>query len=62
MGSLDRGEKTNRRWLLYAHSPLEDRKKVEITIPDYGGVFIDVARAGVFHLINEQERNVTSIY
>jgi len=54
--ALVRGAKPNRRWLIYAHSPLKDRKKVQITIPDYGCVTIDVPRVGVFHLLSEQDR------
>jgi len=61
MRALVRGEKPNRRWLIYAHSPLEDRKKVEITIPDYGSIILDVPRAGVFYLLNEQGRKLTDI-
>ena len=59
--ALVRGEKPTRRWLIYAHSPLEDRKKVEITIPGYGQITIDITRAGVFYLLNEQERKFTRI-
>ena len=51
--ALVRGKKGARRWLLYAHSPLADRKGVRITIPDYKDVTVDIPRAGVFCLIEE---------
>lgn len=51
--ALVRGKKGSRRWLLYAHSPLADRKGVRITIPDYKDVTVNVPRAGVFCLIEE---------
>ncbi|MBN2312503.1 MAG: hypothetical protein JXM79_01150 [Sedimentisphaerales bacterium] len=47
------GEKGTRRWLVYAHSPLEDRSDVMITLPDYGKITIDVPRAGAFYLVEE---------
>jgi len=54
--ALARGEKGARRWLLYAHSPLKDRKGVQITIPDYGNVTVDVPRAGGFYVVEEKTR------
>jgi len=59
--ALVRGETGSRRWLLYTHSPLEDRGQVEITIPDYGEVTVDVPRAGAFYLVEERDRQVTRI-
>jgi len=43
----------NRRWLLYAHSPLQNRKNVVITIPGLGTVTVDVPRAGAFYWVDE---------
>jgi hypothetical protein len=60
--ALVRGEAATRRWLLYAHSPLEDRRQVQITIPDFGELTVDVPRAGTFYLIEERNRNVTRIH
>jgi len=51
--ALVRGKKGARRWLLYAHAPLADRKGVRITIPDCKDVTLDVPRAGIFCLIEE---------
>jgi len=47
-----------RRWLLYAHSPLEDRRNVKITLPEYGEVTVDVPRAGAFYVVDEQSKSV----
>lgn len=55
------GEKGARRWLVYAHSPLQDRKRVGITIPDYRQVQIDVPVAGAFYLVNEATGKVKEI-
>lgn len=52
------GEKPNRRWLLYAHSPLEDRAGVEITIPEFGSVTVRVPRAGAFFLVEETDGKI----
>jgi len=49
------GEQGQRRWLVYAHSPVEDRRDVEVTIPNYGKVKIDVPRGGAFYVVGEQE-------
>ncbi len=59
--ALVRGRPGARRWLVYAHSPLQDRRGVEITLPDYGKLTVDVSRAGVFSLVDEQRRSVTPV-
>ncbi len=51
--ALVRGESGKRRWLVYAHSPLEDRQDVTITVPGFGKITVNVSRAGAFYLINE---------
>lgn len=51
--ALVRGEKGNRQWLVYAHSPLANRQGVEISVPGFGQVTVDVSRAGTFYLIDE---------
>ena len=58
--ALARGESPARRWLLYAHSPLKDRKDVKITIPDYREVTVDVSDAGSFYLVDEKDKTVTA--
>ena len=51
--ALVQGDKPARRWLLYAHSPLADRKGVRISVPDWRKVSVDVPRRGAFYLIEE---------
>ncbi len=51
------GKKGDRRWLLYAHSPVEPRRGVEITIPEWGKVTVDVTPGGNFYLIREADRS-----
>lgn len=55
------GEKNNRRWLVYAHSPLQDRKNVEITIPEYGKITVDVPVAGAFYEVDEKTKQVQPV-
>jgi hypothetical protein len=55
------GDAATRSWLLYAHSPLKARRDVTITLPDYGEVTVDVPRAGVFYLVEAQNRQVTRV-
>ena len=52
--ALVQGEKPYRRWLVYAHSPLKNRKNVKITVPDYRELSVDVSVAGSFYLIDEK--------
>ncbi|MBW3597583.1 MAG: hypothetical protein KY475_09945 [Planctomycetes bacterium] len=59
--ALVQGEAPQRRWLLYAHSPLEDRREVQITIPGYRDVKVEVLRRGVFYLVDEQTGDVKRI-
>ncbi len=59
--ALVRKEKGKRQWLLYAHSPLENRKGVEITIPDWGKVTVNVPRTGAFYLVDEGGNHTTRV-
>jgi len=56
--ALVQGEKGSRRWLVYAHSPLEDRQKVTVTLPEFGTLTVDVPRAGAFFLVDERTKRV----
>jgi len=58
---VDKDLHGQRRWLVYAHAPIENRRDVLITIPDYGQIKIDVNVAGSFYLIEEQGRVVKLI-
>ena len=59
--ALVRGDEGSREWLVYAHSPLEDRRNVEITLPDYGPITLDVPRAGTFCVVEEQGKKVRRV-
>lgn len=51
--ALVNGEQPNRRWLVYAHSPLGRRSNVEVQIPSFRSVAISTTPEGVFYLIDE---------
>ena len=59
--ALVRGDKGAKRWLVYAHSPLVDRRDVTITMPDFGKITVDVPRAGAFYLVEETLKTVTPV-
>jgi hypothetical protein len=59
--ALVRGESGRRQWLVYAHSPLADRNGVEITLPEYGKLTVNVPRAGAFFLIDEGGKKVQPV-
>jgi hypothetical protein len=59
--ALVKGNKGKRRWLVYAHSPLKNRQNVKVNVPDFGKLNIDIPRAGVFYLIDEQTGKITPI-
>jgi hypothetical protein len=56
--ALKLGQPPARRWLVYAHSPLQDRQGVKIRVPEYREVTIDVPVGGAFYLIEEQPEAV----
>jgi hypothetical protein len=55
------GEKGNRRWLVYAESPLQDRQNVEIAIPDYGKITVNVSVGGSFYLVDEKSKKIQAV-
>jgi len=59
--ALVQGEQGDRQWLVYAHSPLEDRRGVTVALPEYGQVTIDVSRAGAFYVVEEPAKKVTPL-
>jgi hypothetical protein len=59
--ALVQGKAPARQWLVYAHAPLGDRKSVEVTIPEYKPVTVDVKLGGSFHLIDEAKGTVVAI-
>jgi hypothetical protein len=56
--ALVRGQLGSRRWLVYAHSPLDDRHGVQRTLPEFGTLTLNVPRAGVFSVVEEQSRSI----
>ncbi len=53
--ALVMGEAGARRWLVYAHSPLIDRRDVKIALPEFGEITIDVPRCGAFCVVDEKK-------
>lgn len=51
--ALRTGEEPNRRWLVYAHAPLGDEQGVQVEVPGYGSVTMDIARGGSYFVIDE---------
>ena len=56
------GTSPNREWLLYAHSPVQDRTDVNITLPGYGTVNTDVSREGTFVHVKENDNDLIAYY
>jgi len=54
-------EKPRREWLVYAHAPMGDKRGVQIAIPDYGPITVDVSLAGSFYLAKEADKSVTAV-
>jgi hypothetical protein len=59
--ALVRGEKPNRRWLIYAHSPRGDHQDVEVTIPDYDEIPITSTVGGNFYVVGEAEGTASQV-
>lgn len=59
--ALVQGQVGDRQWLIYAHAPLGDRKAVQLTIPDYGAVTVDVSVEGSFYRVDEKTMAVTPV-
>ena len=55
------GDPGHRHWLVYAHSPLSPRKNVEITIPEFDKITVDVAVSGSFFYVQELDRSVVAV-
>ncbi len=55
------GEPPRREWLLYAHAPVEARSDVEVDLPGFGKLTIDVARGGSYYHVVEATRGVQPV-
>lgn len=52
------GESPFRQWLVYAYAPLGAKSNVQITIPNYGDITVDIKLEGSFYLIDENTRSI----
>ena len=50
------GKTPNREWLLITQSPREDRKAVQVTVPGFGNIAVDVTRSGAFYHLHEGDK------
>ncbi len=55
------GESPEREWLIYAHSPLKERKDVEVSLPGYGPIRIDVRPVGNYYHVVEKDKGIKPI-
>lgn len=55
------GDKPKRQYLLYAHAPKGNRQGIEITVPGYRKVVVDVSQGGTFHRIDEANGSIDII-
>ncbi len=60
--ALTKGSDGNREWLVYTHSPRQNRENVRITIPYYKDIVAsNVNVGGNFYLIKENDDTITEI-
>lgn len=59
--ALRLGEAPHRSWLVYAHAPLRDYKNVQITIPEWQAIKVNVPREGAFYEVKEADGSVREI-
>jgi hypothetical protein len=55
------GKTPDREWLLYGHAPRGDRKGVEVEIPGYRDVAVDIGLGGSFYHIRESDGTVVPV-
>jgi hypothetical protein len=60
--ALVRGNAPQRKWLIYAHSPLGPRQNVEINIPGYRAVTVDVSVGGSFYHVDEGKPHAQEVH
>lgn len=59
--TLVMGAGPKRQWLLYAHAPAGARQSVQVVIPEYRTVTINVSVSGSFYLVDEKSRRVQAV-
>ncbi len=55
------GDPGARQWLVYARAPLGNQQAVEITIPDYGFITVEVTVVGSFYIVDEKTHSTQFI-
>ena len=59
--ALVQGEAPARQWLIYAHSPVKERKGVQVTIPGYRQIALDVSVGGSFYVVDEKTGGIKPV-
>ncbi len=59
--ALTRGTPPRREWLVYAHSPLQDRADVTLTLPGYRPITVAVPQIGALYLVTEEDGRVAAV-
>jgi hypothetical protein len=59
--ALVTGNAPQRQWLIYAHAPLGARQGVQVTIPGFRAVAINVAVGGSFYLVDEKSGRARAV-
>jgi len=59
--ALVRGQAPGREWLVYCHAPTGWQRNVQVVVPDFGEIRLDVPVGGAFHLVSERSRQVSKV-
>ncbi len=59
--ALTRGAAPQRQWLVHAHAPTGLQQGVQVVVPDYRTITIDVPVGGVFYQVDEASGTVTDV-
>jgi hypothetical protein len=55
------GSAPNREWLVLANAPRRARVGVQITVPEYGAITVDVPQSGSFYHVSENGKQVRAV-
>lgn len=55
------GQAPEREWLVYAFSPLGDRKDVTVTLPGHGIIALDFSKSGNYFYVSEKDGRITQL-
>lgn len=58
---IGEGRGGGREWLVYAHAPMGDRTDVQIEVPEYGKITVDVSLEGAFYHVREENGAITEV-